>query len=471
MSSNKKVMENNEEYSFGYSDVKNHQEEKIVKGFYVVHAPVAGAILHQGLIRSIENICSRKKGQQVIIPIRHHAQSFEVQNENFDPTVLQLSKKFPMVKTFKFNKNLKAVDLQLNAQNLNPLSGIERFTQDGNHRHSVIVAHPKQDYKVIPFSHIKSPHLAFTTGASTYPCYRDNTQGRKAEQEHKIGCVIIEIYSEQRFRMTQVEAAKDGSFIYDGVKYLPNGRIIENFQVEAYIAGDLHPGNHSEFAVNEMLKLIRKYKPENLLLHDAMDFFSLNHHEAHSVPLMRDRIVNGRTLDFERKEILKIFNRLDRAMDGRDIIIVPSNHNDFLGRRLHELRLDQDPVNSVLLAEIYAKWMKDGRTRFPEEYLLDLPDNFLFPSLNQDVIIEGYNNIHGDKSAGGAKGSPGALNRIYQKSISGHTHSPCKIGDTIVVGTNSLLKQGYNNGVQSWLHSDVIIYKGGQTQTIFKIPE
>jgi hypothetical protein len=115
--------------------------------------------------------------------------------------------------------------------------------------------------------------------------------------------------------------------------------------------------------------------------------------------------------------------------------------------------------------------MKDGRTRFPEEYLLDLPDNFLFPTLNQDIIIEGFNNIHGDKSAGGAKGSPGALNRIYQKSISGHTHSPCKIGDTIVVGTNSLLKQGYNSGVQSWLHSDVIVYKGGQTQTIFKIPD
>lgn len=462
---------NNNDYKFSYSDIKEHQEEKIVRGFYVVHAPVAGALLHQGLIRSIENICSRKKGQQVIIPIRHHAQSFEVQNENFDPSVLQLSKKFPMVKTFKFNKNLKAVDLQLNAQNLNPLSGIERFTQDGNHRHSVIIAHPKQDYKVIPYSHIKSPHLAFTTGASTYPCYRDNTQGRKAEQEHKIGCVIIEIYSEKRFRTTQVEAARDGSFIYDGVKYLPNGKIIETFPVESYAAGDLHPGNHSDFAVNEMMKLIRKYKPENLILHDAIDFFSLNHHEADSVPLMRDRVINGRSLDFERREVLRIFNRIDRAMDGRDIIIIPSNHNNFLERRLHELRLDRDPINSVLLAEIYAKWMKDGRTRFPEEYLLDLPDNFLFPTLNQDIIIEGFHNIHGHAGTGGSKGSATSFNRVYRKSISGHTHSPCKIGDTIVLGTNSLLKQGYNNGIQNWMHSDCLTYKGGQTQTIFKIPE
>jgi hypothetical protein len=459
------------EYSFKYVDVKNHQKEQIVKGFYVVHAPVAGAIIHKGLIKSIENLCSRKKGQQIILPIRHHAQSFEVQNENFDPYVLELSKRFPLVKTFSFNKNLKAVDLQLNAQNLHPLSCVERFTQEGNHRHSVIVAHPKQDYKAIPYSNIKHPHLAFTTGASTYPCYRDNTQGRKAEIEHKIGCVIVEIHSEKRFRMTQVEAAKDGSFIYDGVKYLPNGKIIEDCSVVAYVAGDLHPGNHSEFAVGEMVKLIRRYRPENLILHDSIDFFSLNHHEFGNTPSMREKITRGRTLENERQIVLKLFNRLDRAMEGRDIILIPSNHNDFLTRRLTELRLDKDPVNSPLLAEVYYKWMKGGRKRFPEEYLLDLPDNFLFPSMDQDIVIEGFNHTHGHSGVGGGKGSATTFNRVFRKSISGHTHTPCKIGDTIVVGTNSELKQGYNKGIQSWMHSDCIIYKGGQTQTLFKIPE
>jgi hypothetical protein len=456
---------------FTYRDVTNHAHEKITKGFYVVHAPVAGALPHKGLLKAIENLCNRKKGQQVILPIRHHAQGFEVQNKDFDPQILQLAEKHPFVKTFGFNKNLKAVDLQLNAQSLNPLQGIERFTSVGLDRFSVIVAHPKQDIKSIPYSNEKAPHLAFTTGASTLPCYRSNTQGRRAEQEHKIGCVIVEIYTEKRFRITQVEASNDGSFIYDAVKYLPNGSIVENVPVEAYVAGDLHPGNHSEFAVSEMIKLIRKYQPENLLLHDALDFFSLNHHEAHSVPLMRDRIVNGRNLEFERKEIMKVFNRLDRAMDGRDIILVPSNHNDFLTRRLHELRLDLDPVNSVLLAEIYAKWMKDGRERLPEEYLLDLPENFLFPTMNQDIIIGDYHNIHGHSGVGGSKGSAPTFNRVYRKSISGHTHTLHKFSDTIVLGTNSLLRQGYNNGIQTWNHADCMVYENGQVQIIVKIPE
>jgi hypothetical protein len=66
----------------------------------------------------------------------------------------------------------------------------------------------------------------------------------------------------------------------------------------------------------------------------------------------------------------------------------------------------------------------------------------------------------------GSRGSIQQYRKLNTKTISAHAHSVGRFDGALQVGCNTKLRMGYNNGVSSWVHSDVIIHENGKVQHI-----
>ena len=79
------------------------------------------------------------------------------------------------------------------------------------------------------------------------------------------------------------------------------------------------------------MELIGEINPENVVLHDGFDGLSISHHEAKDPFLQFQREMDGTN---------SLKNEIDSMMDGlesfrdKNVIIVRSNHDDFLDRWL-----------------------------------------------------------------------------------------------------------------------------------------
>jgi hypothetical protein len=177
-----------------------------------------------------------------------------------------------------------------------------------------------------------------------------------------------------------------------------------------------------------------------------------------------------KTLQAELDYLGKFLEGFSKGIEDRKFIVLPSNHNEFLNRYLTEGRFTQDiPENCKLACELFYNHLERGVD--PIDFYLE-SRNFSIPNLRfasyDDHIMEyGFNIHHGHVGNNGAKGSLKSFDRCYEKSISGHSHSPAIFRDSFRVGTLSLFKLGYNEkGGSSWMHTNALVYPNGTCQLV-----
>ena len=423
--------------------------------------------------KAVQTFLKENNAKMVILPMRAHVKALQKQPLHYDPRLKPYKNLFAT--EYTFNKHLKAIDAYLNPQQINPLTGLKRLRihkyrsnnkageEIRNFKTSVILAHSKQALEVIPTGNSTHPRLIHSTGAITKPSYLRNRIGMIADEDHKLGGLVIEIKGDV-FWLRQVQFDVDnGSFVDLGKRYHANGKITPE-RAEAFKMGDLHAGYHNEIALNAMYKLWDKIKPKRIFFEDFFDGSSISHHVEKnklSKAKIKEQFKDLPTeIDMAKKVINKIF---DKAPKDALFYATASNHHDFLHRYLNEGRYINDKPENYSIAHRMVVMALDGKN--PLKEYVDPDTKMIWTHENEDIYVEGVQmNVHGHLGINGARGSKIGHELAYGNVMVGHSHSPSIYHDTYTVGHMSIDRHSYNNGASTWLLCSGAVYKNGCKQ-------
>jgi hypothetical protein len=402
-------------------------------------------------------------------------------------------------KVHKFVSIMSDVKVQPTA--VNPMTGLHGLSKEN----SCIFGHPKVQMEMIPVLEQEKPKMMLTTGACTVNNYTDSKAGKKGEFHHQLGFVMVEIKDDETFYVRQVTAEDNGDFsdlcyevsfdgkeediifediidkaewrrVHCGAKPVELvGKVVVNKikKIEACILGDLHYGHHDQEVLDYTHDFMSVLKPKHVILHDVFDGYSISHHTMKDPFIQYGKEVNG-TNDLE-KEIDELMGGLKRFKKYKNVVIVRSNHDDFLDRwlKLGDWKKQPTYKNSPLYME-YSSILLRQHGETPNNVKGVIPEliNRKFPKFKTLGRGDSYKVLdyelgqHGDIGANGSRGSLLGFRKLNTKIVVGHYHSPQRKDNAISVGTTTKMRVGYNQGPSSWLQSHVIIHKNGKAQHI-----
>ncbi|MHB8762545.1 MAG: hypothetical protein ACYC6J_09250 [Coriobacteriia bacterium] len=340
-----------------------------------------------------------------------------------------------------------------------PIRGFESLTGE----ESSIIGHPRQHLEVIPTLPSSQEKLILTTGALTIPNYRKSRVGSKAEFHHTFGFVIIEIDDENTFIPRQVSVMSDGSFM-DCRFSVKNGIVKEDATLDAIILGDVHLGKHDEAMLEKTEELMSVLKPKKTIVHDLFDGYSVNHHASKDFIEQVYNYNNG--LNDLRNELQLNLDWLEKWKKW-NIVIVPSNHNEWIDRWVRFRNGKSDIANAIIFNEFENVLFNNLAPKGLYAYYIDKHFKGEVKTLHRDdsfKVLGWELNNHGDLGSNGAKASPLTFRKLNVKIISGDKHFIYKLDGAIGVGVSTHKKHGYNKGLSSWVNAHVGIHTNGKAQ-------
>jgi hypothetical protein len=184
----------------------------------------------------------------------------------------------------------------------------------------------------------------------------------------------------------------------------------------------------------------------------------------------------GRTVEEDLQTTSQILTDFRNILDGGDIIVVQSNHDDALKRWLdcNKYSASKDPINAVTYHKLNAAVYADIINKEPQRPILETAlaelqlDSGMatFLNLDQSCLVHGVEvGYHGHTGTNGSRGSPAQFAKMGVPMVTGHTHSPSMIGNVTTVGCMNL-DQDYNVGMSSWDLCHAVIYPNGYTTLI-----
>lgn len=429
------------------------------KKVYFVSSIIPDAVINEKFIGAIQKFIKERDGRFLLLKCRgiHISDVFDVDTyTTYEPY---------MISSFKFNSNLSAINFNIMPQQVNPLTGLDRFGIKGK---SIIIASPKQALHVVPSKMGEIPHIIFSTGTVCSPKYKNNRIGKIAEQDNVLGGIIVEVQNNKIFHVRQVQWIND--CFYDLSRKYTN-KTISTASPAGLIMGDLHLGEEDQVAINATHEIIDLTKVKKVIMHDLISNRSISHHETTNVISRYQRKPHQKTLGAELEYAGHTLVNFVRRHRNLKCIVVKSNHDYHLERYLHEGRFVSDRFDCQIGAELFIQLSKENN---PIEYWLKKQyselNNMLFLKQDESYIICGNEcGNHGDVGNSGARGSIKSIEISYGKSVIAHSHSPEIIRGIFRVGTNSLLRLSYNKGGSSWIQTDCLIYQNGGRTLINKI--
>lgn len=361
-------------------------------------------------------------------------------------------------------------DIKIQPTATNPMSDLQGVSGIN----SCIFGSPKVQLEMIPVLDSKYPKMMMTTGAITKMNYTDSKSGKKGEFHHVYGFVVVEIKDNEIFFARQVTADDKTGTFSDLFYKVENAKVQKVDSIAACVFGDLHYGKHDQKVIDASLKMLDRIKPKHVVLHDVFDGDSINHHEMNN-PFMQfnKEIENKNCL---KKEIDEMLIGLEAFKKFPNVVIVRSNHDDFLDRWLqHEDWKKQPTLKNSIEYMRYSAFLLEQYKADPYNVKGVIPYliNERFPkyiTLGRSASYKVKNwelGQHGDKGSNGSRGSLLQFRKLNTKIVVGHYHTPGRKDGAIAVGTSTQLRIGYNNnGPSSWLQSHVIIHEDGKAQHI-----
>lgn len=423
---------------------------------------------------AVQNFLKKTKGELVLLGMPAHVKALQKQPLYYDPRLKPFKKNFAT--EFTFNSHLKAIEAHLNPQQINPLTGLKRlrvhrYTADYKEgaeikrfKTSLIVAHSKQMLEVVPTGNNSHPRIVHSTGTISQPSYLRNRIGMIANEDHKLGGLIIEIRGDV-FWVRQVQFdVRNGSFVDLGKRYHADGRVTEE-RAEAFKMGDIHPGHHDQRALDAIYELWKVIKPKRVFLEDFFDGSSISHHlvnkrltRAKMPPQFADLPTEIEAARACLKEVWA-----EAAKYDAEVIATASNHPEHVSRYLEEARYINDKPANYEIGHRMVVMDLDGKN--PLQEYLD-PDRVMnWTEENQDIHIEGVQmNVHGHLGLGGGKGNKIGHELAHGDVMVAHSHTPSIYHNCFTVGHTTHERHGYNNGPQTWILCSGAVYKGGQKQ-------
>jgi hypothetical protein len=445
---------------------------------FIVTAAQNGTPVNKDWWDVIQCIAETNKAEIIVIPLRYknptsHWSGSQRNAEYWDAPV----RPYLWNVRHSLNKNLTLLaDMKIQPTAASPLTGSDGLSLAS----SGIVGHTKVQLKCIPTPQSRMAKVLMTTGVCTVANYTDSRAGKIGEFHHSLAAVYVEIDGGRFFARhvhfdAKTKSATDLNWRYYAKSSRPAPRPL------ALIMGDTHvdfidPSVESATftAPDSMVNVL---KPKALVWHDLNDDYSCNpHHFGNPFNVVAKR-KHGR--DDVHAEVLRAIEYVKKNTPaGADSYVVPSNHNDFLGRWINQNDWKRDPVNAefyleTALAMVRGTKMGPKGTTYPDPFTYWLRREALgrldIMALDSDesLMIGGVEcGMHGHQGPNGARGSIQNLRRLGVKSIIGHSHTPGIDEGCYQVGTSTRLRLEYNHGASSWLNAHCLLHEDGKRQLI-----
>jgi hypothetical protein len=435
---------------------------------FVITSAVNGAEMNQNFYKSIKNYCKKNKALLLVIPVED---KMSVSNQYskgwyFDK---QLKKDFVVFNETSLNENLMISSIRVKADQVQPSTGIGRFTHK---KGSFIFGSTKQNLDYQPTANLAFARASMTTGAITNPKY-DVTNKTKyiANNDHITGAIIVEIEDKNIYHFRQIQADKNGNFADLGKKYTSNS--VKKYAPATFVLGDIHYGATDETALDCWMKVVQETGVKEVVLHDIFDGTSISHWTENNLVVRTQHAAKGLlSLEDELKLTADGLNNLTKVF-GLNVVVVASNHDEFIHRYLKENRFFRDYGNYEVAAQLaldYIKGvdpLKNGLIKFGG--LDDSKIKFL-TRFDDYLIADIQLAAHGDMGSNGKKNpSLAGLENAYGAAVTAHSHTAGILRSIWRVGTTSKMQLGYNVGASSWTHSSCLVYPCGSRQMINSI--
>ncbi len=448
---------------------KTHEDLELYKGggvknqSYFISAVSAGCEVDINILKTIKNFCKKNNAKPIILGMRKHNRPLKNQPQYYDTKIEKLLGKC-LCRNMILNKNLYMLDAQINPQQINPLTGLNRYKKNGKQK-SLIVGSPKVMLETKPVGNGKYPRLVLTTGALNKPEYQYNRIGLLAKQMHKIAGVVVKIIDDTFFVLRHVEFDSTNSFIDLGIKYSPNK--ISKAKVNGLVLGDLHAEKINKNHLKICIEQLQQFNPEFTVLHDVISYSSVSHHNSHDLLQQQYTLKELPSLKHEINLTKSVLQTLDKH--SNQLCVVDSNHHDHLAKWISDGRFVKDVVNFEIGCKLATHAM---RGRNISQAVLDPADKYIWWQPNDDYYIKGVHvSNHGHRGGNGRFGNPRELSDILNSCVCGHRHSPAIYEEYTCVGINCDFDMGYNKGPSSWLQANCLIYENGTKQLLISVPE
>jgi len=361
-------------------------------------------------------------------------------------------------------------DLKLQPTKVNPLTGLHGFSRT----ESLVVAHPKVAMETVATHPGDMAKIVTSTGAITVPDYTDSSAGKRGNHHHVHGAVVVECDGDV-FHIRHIHASDDGSFIDLDTEYTSEGKKPAP-PAKALVLGDIHHyfmDESVDSAVFGKNGLVQTLEPECVVLHDPVDNYAINPHIRNDPFTNLGKYKNSR--NSVKQELEDFSSWLKNKEDGREFVIVNSNHSDWLQRWIKECDWKTDPENAEFYLETALHLVKNtvwtsGGVSTPDafNYWMNRLVPFakvLNPDDSYNVMDHELGN-HGHLGPNGSRGSLASLSKLGPKTIFGHVHSPGIREGAIAVGVSTYLNLNYTSGPSAWLQSHAYIDAKGKAKLI-----
>lgn len=444
------------EYICDLSRHKHKESPKPSVKTFIITTVVAGAPLDTGFYKNIKAYCKDFNAQLlVLVSMPKSDNSLIVPKE--------LSSEVFILEDTKLNDNVFILGLKNAANSVDPITGLPRI---GQRNGTFICASPKQRLKFVPTGINVFPHAIMSTGAITNPNYMKSKvlvdkSSYMADNDHVMGAVVLELDKDNTFHFRQIQAAKDGSFVDLGAYYV-NGRK-QTLAPEAIVVGDWHAGDTDPKVEAALKELTKRVRPKRWVMHDIFDGLSINPHTlGKSIVRSKLALAGKMNLTLELEKLKTDINMMAKLVP--EVVIVRSNHDDFLDRYLDTAGYVDDHTNHRLALDLAAHLL-DGRN--PLEEYIGKVKNVTWLKLDQSYSIAGVEcGMHGHLGSNGSRGSITQMETAYGSVMFGHSHTPGILRNAWNVGTSTYLELGYNKGASSWVQCSGLVYPNGQKQLI-----
>jgi len=445
------------------SKIKKHKR-------FVVTTAVTGCAVDDAFYASIKNYCALNKALLLILVSSDPAHNKD--SNSYGSVDQKLTQECIVFEDTELNSNLFLSTIKLSAKHIDPISGLDRIGQrDG----SFIFASPKQRLHMVATSNTKLPHALMTTGAITKPNYKTDLYMSErtayiANHDHVMGGVIVEIKDDNEYHFRQIQMSKDGSFVDLGIRYRDTSTEVE--APAAIVLGDWHAGSTDPVVVQCTHQMIDLMSPEHIILHDAFDGISINHHEeGQQISAAKKYAYGLSSLEQEMETLALDINNFAKRISG-NVVVVKSNHDEFLCKHyLQKGKYTEDPQNHRYALPL-AIAMLDGKDPLQTAVEAKIADPAVLSKIkwlkrDDDFRLGGVQlGAHGDKGPNGSRGSLRSMEKAYDNSVTGHSHVPGILRGAWSVGTSSYLKLNYNQGPSSWLQAHCLVYYDGSRQLL-----
>lgn len=437
---------------------------------YLITAAQNATPVHEGFLAALRVAAKHLKAELVIIPLRYKNPTSSWTESQTNEDVWHVPNQLLFSGRKKLNQNLVLVgDVKVQPTATSPLTGFEGLT----HSESCILGHPKIQFKVVPVAAGKYPKILTTTGVCTVRNYTDSKAGKLGEFHHSLGATLVEI-DDKKFHLRQIVGGKDGSFT-DLTKVYDEAGVHAAAPAIGLAMGDTHhrflaPGvRRATFEGKDSMLAV--LNPTTLVFHDLLDGHTHNPHHDGNPFIEAAKQAAG--LDDVRTEVAEAVAFADLVTEGRNGIIVPDNHGDFLRRWIvkSDWRELSTAANKAFYLETaqamlasakmgpggveydsaFAYWAK-RLSKNPGLRILDHDESFKLGRFEAGM--------HGHQGPNGSRGSIRNLSRLGSLVISGHGHTPGWEEGHRRVGV-STDKLEYEDGPSSHLQTHCVVYASG----------